>query len=522
MANKTLGMLQIRKMLQLMEEGRSKRFISGELGISRMTVDSYEHKVRISGLTLQQLLCLRDSEIFSFLRDSSFPATSLITDLRRLDFESQLDYFLSELKRTGVTRRLLWQEYKSSNSDGYGYTQFCEYLNREHSLRGVTMHLEHRPGDKLQVDFAGKMLYYTDARTGERKACPVLVCVLPYSGYTYVEALLNASQRNLYESLGRCLRYMGGVPGSVLSDNMKQFVIKPDRYEPTFNALAEQWAVYYNTALLATRVCKPKDKPSVEKGVHISYLRIFAPLRNRTFYSLSELNCAIADCLDILNTTLMKGCGLSRKERFETSEKRYLKPLPDSDFIIRNETRAKVQRNYHVILGEDMHQYSVPYIYTGKEVKIIYDCREVEIYLGLERIALHRRSVSRNGYTTKEEHLPERHQRYKQTKGWNADYFLQKGTAIGDNTQSVIKRLPERKKFPEQTYNACLGIFSLGKKYGNDRLEAACRRAMTAPTTTYQIIRNILQNNPDKLDMPAVEKSDIPEHENIRGKEAYQ
>ncbi|MDR0796072.1 MAG: hypothetical protein LBE79_08510 [Tannerella sp.] len=228
------------------------------------------------------------------------------------------------------------------------------------------------------------------------------------------------------------------------------------------------------------------------------------------------------DCFDVLNTTPMKGYELSREERFETGEKQFLKPLPDWDFIIKNETRAKVQRNYHVILGEDMHQYSVPYIYVGKEVKIIYDSVEVEIYLGLERIALHRRSISRNGYTTKEEHLPERHLRYKQTKGWNEEYFLRQGAKVGVNTQSVIKRLLERNRFPAQTYNACLGIFSLGKKYGNDRLEAACRRAMTAPATTYQIISNILKNNLDKSEVSEEEVSNIPKHENIRGKETYQ
>jgi hypothetical protein len=218
----------------------------------------------------------------------------------------------------------------------------------------------------------------------------------------------------------------------------------------------------------------------------------------------------------------MKGCGLSRKQRFDREEKQYLKPLPGSDFIIRHETKAKVQRNYHVILGEDMHQYSVPYIHVGKEVKIIYDCMEVEIFLGLERIALHHRSISRNGYSTKEEHMPQRHRAYKQTKGWNADYFLSEGAKIGIHTQSAIKRLLERNRFPEQTYNACLGVFSLGRKYGNDRLEVACRRAMEAPTTTYQLIRNILQNNQDKLEMSNNENFNIPRHENLRGKEAYQ
>ena len=520
MANKPISMLQIRRMLQLMDEGRSKRHISRELGISRGTVDSYEHKIRISGLTLQQLLGLKDGEVFCFLRENASPAPSPV-DFRRSYFDHRLDYFLSELKKTGVTRRLLWQEYQSSNPEGYGYTQFCEYLNQERSLRSVTMHLEHAPGDKLQVDFAGKMLHYTDVNTGEIKSCPVLVCVLPYSGYTYVEALENAGQRLLYESLGRCLRYMGGVPLSVISDNMKQYVVKPDRYEPTFNTLAEQWAVYYNTSLLATRVGKPKDKPSVEKGVHISYLRIFAPLRNHTFRSLSDLNHAIIECLDIHNNMPVKGHELSRKQRFEAEEKQCLKSLPASDFIIRHETEAKVQRNYHVILGEDMHQYSVPYIYVGKEVKIIYDCMEVEIYLGLERIALHRRSVSRNGYSTKEEHMPERHRAYKRAKGWNADYFLSEASKIGVNTRSAIQRLLERNRFPEQTYNACLGIFSLGKKYGNNRLEAACRRAMTASTTTYQLVRNILQNNQDQIDLFSDDNFTIPQHENLRGKEAY-
>jgi transposase len=167
-----------------------------------------------------------------------------------------------------------------------------------------------------------------------------------------------------------------------------------------------------------------------------------------------------------------------------------------------------------------MHQYSVSYIHVGKDVKIIYDYTEVEIFLGFERIALHRRNPSRNGYTTKEEHMPEAHQYYRRSKGWDADYFLREGGKIGINTQSVIQRLLGRRRFPEQTYNACLGILSLGKKYGNDRLEAACERAMTVPSTTYQIVRNILQNNQDRLTIKDSHPV-IPQHENLRGKEAY-
>lgn len=519
MANKTINMLQIRRVLQLLDEGRSKRFVSREVGISRNTIDSYENKFHLSGLSLHQLLQLKDAELSQFIYD---PITKPASDNRQERFENRLEYFHVELKKTGVTRQLLWKEYRSSDPAGYGYTQFCEHLKQSRSIHELTMHLEHAAGERMQVDFAGKTLSYIDTLTGEIRTCPVLVCTLPYSGYTYIEALFDATQRNLYEALGRALRYIGGVPQNILSDNMKQYVVKPNRYEPSFNSLAEQWAVYYNTSLSATRVGKPKDKPSVEKEVHISYLRVFAPLRNETFYSLSGLNLRIMDCVEQHNKTPMQRYGLSRKERFESGEKEYLKPLPSSDFVLKNETRAKVQRNYHVILGEDMHQYSVPYLYVGKEVKIIYDWHEVEIFLGMQRITLHRRNIHRNGYTTKEEHMPEKHKRYLQAKGWNADYFIREASKIGENTQSVIERLLARSHFPEQTYNACLGIFSLGRKYTAQRLEAACKRAMQSPTSSYQMVRNILQNNQDKLQVTPMEHPAISHHENLRGKDAYQ
>jgi transposase len=433
------------------------------------------------------------------------------------------DYFIAELKRVGVTRQLLWKEYLRHDPDGYGYSQFCERLIqlKKRSNNDVTMHLEHVAGERMQVDFAGKKLSYVDTQSGEITQCPVLVCTLPFSGYAYVEALENASQRNLYESLGRALSYFGGVPANVLSDNMKQFVVKASRYEPCFNEMAEQWSVYYNTTLSAARVRKPKDKPSVEKEVHISYLRIFAPLRNETFHSLSGLNYRIRECLAVHNATPMQRYGLSRKERFEQNEKSLLKSLPLSEFVVRQEVKAKVQRNYHVILGEDLHQYSVPYIHVGETVKIVYDYSEVEIFLNMRRIALHRRDPRRNGYSTKEEHMPESHLRYKQTKGWDADYFIAQASKVGVNTPEIFKRILGRNRFPEQTYNACLGLLSLSKKYGDKRLEAACTRALPAPVVTYGFIKNILENNQDKVAGQTTVTAYIPTHENIRGKTAF-
>lgn len=513
-------MLQIRKVLQLLEEGRSERAIASKTGLSRNTIRAYHQKFQATGQTESQLLRLADHELATLVYSG---IVSPVKNSRQERFEGQADYFIKELRRVGVTRQLLWNEYRESDPDGYSYSQFCERLGQ---LKGsinnaATMHIEHVAGERMQADFAGRKLGYTDRAGGQTKCCPVLVCTLPYSGYTYVEALENASQRNLYEAMGRALSYFGGVPANVLSDNMKQYVDKPCRYEPAFNAMADHWSVHFNTTLSAARVRKPKDKPSVEKEVDIAYMRIYAPLRNETFYSLAELNAGIFRCLEVHNTAPMQRYGASRRERYLQGEKAMMKPLPVYPFTIKSETKAKVQRNYHVILGEDMHQYSVPYIHVGKTVKIVYDSSEAEVFLDMQRIALHRRNPRRNGYSTKEEHMPESHLRYRQTKGWDADYFLSRASEIGPASAETFKRVLSRNKFPEQTYNACLGFLSLAKKYGNDRFEAACQRALPVAWPTYRLIKNILENNMDKGSKQPHAAKYIPRHDNLRGSNAY-
>lgn len=520
MANKLVSMLQIKRTLQLFEAGHSGRFIAKQTGLSRNTLRYYQDKFSASGLTHTELLSLSDTTLSELVYGE--PPKRVKTS-RQDRFDNLVDYFTTELKRVGVTRQLLWKEYREQDADGYEYSQFCDRLRqlKNKGINILTMHLEHVPGQRMQVDFAGKKLSYEDKQSSQKKECPVLVCTLPFSGYTYVEALSNASQGSLYEALSRALTYFGGVPANVLSDNMKQFVEKASRYEPCFNEMAEQWAVYYNTTLSASRVRKPKDKPSVEKEVHNTYLRIFAPLRNTIFYSLSELNNSILDQLDKHNNTPMQRYGISRKERFLTYEKALLKPLPPSAFVVKQQVNAKVQRNYHVILGQDMHQYSVPYIHVGETVKIVYDYNEVEVFLNMRRIALHKRNYHRNAYSTKIEHMPESHLRYKQTKGWDADYFIAQATKIGEKSEEIFKRILSKNSFPEQTYNACLGLLSLSKKYGEQRFEAACVRALSAPGVTYGLIKNILINNQDKIIEQPTEDIYIPKHDNLRGRDAY-
>jgi len=512
-------MLQIRRIIQLLEQGQSKRKIALSLHSGRHTIDGYIHRIEQSGLELQQLSKLSDADLGALLYTGNREQEP---DRRLEDLQSRFSYFHSELCRTGVTKLTLWQEYRLVVPDGYSYSQFCEHLVNDKRKSSATMHFEHKPAERVQVDFAGKKLSYVDISTSEIITCPVLVCVLPFSGYSYIEALPYATQEYLYPALGRCMSYFGGVPANVLSDNMKQYVKKSNRYEPVFSEVCEQWSLYYNTSLSATRVAKPKDKPSVEQAVHLAYMRVYAPLRNKIFYSLKELNDNIIKCLDIHHNKHLQNRTYNRRELFEQHELPLLKALPAEPFVLKHTVVAKVQKNYHIILGEDWHQYSVPYQHIGKKVKIIYDADEVEVYLDLRRIAVHRRNYRKHGYTTLEEHMPEKHKKYRQTKGWDADYFLGKAKQLGVCSHKIMSRILESKTFTEQAYNACLGLLRLSGQYGEDRFENACKRAVNAPRVNYRLISDILSNNLDKeqTDQMTIFSS-IPDHENIRGPQAY-
>ena len=512
-------MLQIRQILQLLEKGYSKRKIALVLKTGRHTLSGYAVRIEKTGLGISALLKQSDADLGKLLYTN---APNIEPDLRYQNLESKLDYYTGELCRVGVTKLRLWNEYRVETPNGYGYSQFCEHLKSNTRKNGATMHFDHQPGECIQIDFAGKQLSYVDKESGEIIRCPVLVCVLPYSGYTYIEALASASQELMFAALNRCMSYFGGVPENMLSDNMKQYVNKSSRYEPVFNEVCEQWAVHYNTNLTAARVLKPKDKPSVENTVNVSYIRIYAPIRDETVYSLSELNQLVMIHLELHNHTQMQKRPYSRWDRFVQDEKPLLGTLPVEPFIIKHTAKAKVQKNYHIILGEDWHWYSVPYQYIGKTVTLVYDYDEVEIYLGLQRIAVHKRDLRKNRYTTLKEHMPEGHQKYQETLGWDSDYFLERAKQIGENAYEIMNRILESRTFTSQAYKACQGLLVLSVKYGTSRFENACKRAMLASRVNYRLVDNILTNNLDKqLEEQTSLSFIIPEHENIRGPQAY-
>lgn len=324
-------------------------------------------------------------------------------------------------------------------------------------------------------------------------------------------------------ALNRALTYLGGVPKNILSDNMRQVVTKASRYEPLFTDLMEHWALHYQTNLQATRIVRPKDKPSVEGTVHIAYNQIYARLRHEEFTSLNALRSRVLQLLDNANDRSMTDYGKSRRQRFMELEQELLLPLPLTDFVYKRETAAKVKKNYHVILGEDRCQYSVPHEYIGKQVKLIYDEGVVEVFLDFQRIALHQRIVGRRGVCrTVEEHMPEAHRRYRQQLGWSEEDFTSKAAALGPCTEEAVLRILNSKVFVQQSFDACLGILRLQKKYGSTRLETACGLALQVPSVSYRLINNILEHNRDKAVAAAVYHAPLlPFHDNIRGKEVY-
>jgi len=519
--SQTLRMHQIKRIIELSQEGRGVWEITRLTGFSRNTIRNYLRRIKDLGLTASELLTLSEDDFKPLVYSDPLQyQAGRKPDTRFEDLSQALAHYCSELGKRGVTRQLLWEEYRQGNPNGYGYSQFCDRLRKYMQKSEAVMRFEHRPGEYMQVDFAGDKIGYVDRSTGEWVVCDVLVCILPYSNYMYVEALRSQRQEDFIKGLTHALQYFGGVPQSIKCDNMKTAVVRSCRYEPEFTEAMEYVSAHYGTTIMAARVRKPRDKSSVEKGVDLTYKRIYAPLRSQTFHSLEQLNAAIHTQLELFHTRPFQKKAGSRKEWFESEEKNLLKALPSSHYELRHVTHGKVQRNYHVIVGEDRHQYSVPYELIGKKLKIVYTADTVEIYENLTRVALHKRNYRKNGYTTQAQHMPANHRHVAQQKGWDDEYFLREASYIGHSVQEVVKRILGSRVFYEQSFNSCRGILRLAKQYGNLRLEAACQRALDSPYVNFGLVDRILKNHLDKI--PLTEKvQDIPHHDQIRGSETY-
>jgi transposase len=513
MSQKPVTMEQLKQILQLKNDGVGIREMARRTGISRNSVRKYLALVDTSAEELSN----------KGLADKAYnnDLLELNTQKHQLLFQ-HFKLAHCELTRTGVTRQLLWKEYLQQYPHGYGYSQYCYHLNQYLKHKDVSMHLEYTAADMLMIDFAGKKQHYIDRQTAARFECQVFVAILPFSGLIFCHAVPTQQTHDFAGCINAMLLYYAGVPATILCDNLKTAVSRPSRYEPVFTDLCYQLSEHYGTTFSATRPYSPRDKAMVEKAVSIVYAHIYAPLRHQEFGSLQALNSAMQEQLLLLNNKPYKNTAYSRWYFYEQQERSLLKALPTEAFAPKKVAILTVQRNYHVQLREDFLYYSVPYVYVGKKVKILYDHRVVEVYYDHTRIAVHIRKLHSKAYTTLAEHMPPNHQRMQQIKGWNKEDLLAQATRIGAYTAQAAGLMLENSIYIEQNYKACFGMLMLQKKYTTHRLEAACKRALLGSRINYTMIKNILEKGLDNQITLFDNETNIPSHGNIRGKDNYQ
>ena len=519
MKHKAKRMDEIRLLLQTYQLCGSYKPTARRLQVSKNTVKGYVRRAQAVYGSVEQALLANDKALYEAL----YSAQDKQDYAREEVFNGQLEYWIKELKRVGVSRQLLWQEYRVKHPDGYGYSQFCERLRRYIQRSDLTMVLSHTPGQEMYLDFAGSTMPWVDRGTGQVHEAQVLVAVLPHSQYTFAIALPSQKVLDFVYGITQALLYFGGGPQAILSDNLKSYVAKASRYEPSFNELCVQLAAHYQCDLEATRVAKPRDKASVENMASTVYKRIYAPLRDEIFHSLDELNNAICIALHKHNEQPFQKRPGCRRSCFEAEEKQFLSTLPNQHFEVKKSTSAKVQRNYHIYLGEEKNYYSVPYQHVGKQADVTYTSQTVEVFVNQQRIATHRRLSPHdvNRYQTLEEHMPRNHQEWRKAQGYDAAYFIRQAQKIGPTTEWAMRQVPLSRVHEPQSYRSCLGILSLAKKYSPERLENAAKRCQGATKASYQMLKNILERKLDQ-DPEQLQIFTPPDHDNIRGPEAYQ
>jgi transposase len=511
MAQERLTMRKIGEVLRLKWEcGLSNRAIARSCSLSHSTVGEYLRRAQEAGLSWPLPADLGEDTLFELLFPSSAQSSSRVIPVP--------DWSLihTELRKQGVTLRLLWVEYREAQPDGYGYSQFCALYRQWAKRLKPSMRLSHKGGEKVFVDYAGQTVPIVDPNTGELHPAQIFIGVLGASNYTYAEAHESQELPNWIGAHVRMFAFFGGVPEIVVPDNLKAGVKHPCRYEPDLNPTYQDLAQHYGTAVIPTRVRKPKDKAKVEVGVQVVERWILARLRHHTFFSLADLNQAIRELLNELNTRQMEHLGRSRRELFERLDQAALKPLPELPYEFAIWKKARVNIDYHIEF--EKHYYSVSHTLIHKEVYVRATQSTIEIFFHNRRVASHRRTHAPGRHTTLSEHMPPAHQKYLE---WSPDRFTRWAGSIGPNTVQLVQALLDSRQHPQQAYRSCLGLLGLGSRYGEQRLEAACGRALRAGIHSYKGVKNILDAKLDQVE-PEEAPTVVPKtHENIRGQTYY-
>ncbi len=423
-----------------------------------------------------------------------------------------------ERKKPGVTLELLHLEYLEQYANGYRYTQFCDRYRSWLAKRRLTMRQEHRAGEKLFVDYSGKKPHIVDPKTGERIEVELFVAVLGASNFTYAEATLTQRGPDWVASHLHALDYLGGVPALIVPDQLRSGVTTPCRYEPGVQRTYEEMATHYNTSVLPARPAHARDKAKVEVAVQVAQRWILARLRTQTFFSVDALNERIAELLEELNDRRMRVYGQSRRQLFERLDRPALRSLPAERFVYGEWKTARVNIDYHV--EYDHHYYSVPHALVHEQVDVRATATTVEIFLRSQRVAAHPRSFTRGRHTTTPEHMPHLHQRHLE---WTPSRIIHWASTVGPKTKVLVEAILADRPHPEHGYRSCLGILRLGKRYGDERLEAACARAVAVGARSYRHVDSILKNGLDRVAVADEPEPHVPAapHDNVRGRTYY-
>lgn len=510
-----MGRLSMRKISEVLrlrfEMNLGYRDIACSLNISISTISDYLARAKAANINWPLPKEITEQELY----DKLFLPVHLDTRNRP---EPDWEYIYKELRKKGVTLQLLWREYRQQHSDGLGYSRFCHCYGNYAKTAAPVMRQIHKAGEKIFVDYAGATIDWINPISGEIFTAQIFVGCLGASQYIYAEATASQQLPDWIDSHIHMFEYFGGVSEILVNDNLKSGTTKAHRYDPDINANYQHFSEHYGVAIVPARAASPTDKAKVENGVGIITRQVLAPLRNATFTSLGEINAAIKKGVEVVNNQQYQKMNTTRRELFEQIDKPALKGLPSFRYQYATWKKAKVNIDYHFTF--DDHHYSVPYKYIGKKVEIYATSKTVECLHDNQRIAVHSRNYKKYHHTTVAEHMPKGHREHA---CFSAERLHNWAAKIGDSTAEFIKHMINSRAFPQQAYRACLGLLRLGGRYGDERLEKACHKALAAGATRYQQVETILKNNLEEVPVNNIDKNTpLILHDNIRGSDYYQ
>lgn len=516
MAAERLDMGKLRQILRLRYFAgiESSRLIAKSLRCGKTTVNEYLARARDAGITSwREIEWLEHDELRKRL------GLELTFNNPKEPKRCLPDWMTihEELRNRNVTLVLLWSEYRDENPDGYKYTQFAEYYRRWRGKLALVMRQTHPPGKKGFIDFCDG-IPITDRNTGEKTPTELFVGAMGASSYTFARATHSQQLCEWVDVNKKFLGFLGGVPAILVPDNLKSGVKTPCRYEPEINATYEEMAEHYGTAIIPARVRHPRDKAIAENAVLQAQRWIIAVLRKRTFYSLTEINQAIDECLEKLNNKPMRGYGKSRRELFLSIDKPALKPLPETPYEYAEWKKVRLGLDYHI--RYDDHFYSAPYQLYREELMCRSTIRTVEIFFKGKRVASHVRSSQRFGKTTLKEHMPSHHRAYAE---WTPERIIKWANSVGPSVARVVDKMIEERTHPEQAYQAAVGLIRLADLYGKDRVEKAAIKALMIGSPRFKTIKTMLKNKMEEVDLNARDTTEpdgqllLIAKENVRG-----